>query len=109
MKRTYLLALSAAAAITLTACGGGDTYTTTGHAVPDEPIAGDALIISSGADNGSVSSVSYTTLEDGSILVSCNGGACGDISVGASAGGAAGTGAAGGCGSSGSTGSTGCN
>jgi hypothetical protein len=82
MKKVITFIMGLIATFMLVACGGSDTYTASGTAEPGVPVEGDALIISSGATEGSVSSVSYTTLEDGSILVTCNGGACGDISVG---------------------------
>jgi uncharacterized membrane protein len=65
--------LTLATVFALTACGGGgDTYVANEAALPDTPLNGDAFIVQ--ADQGSSVGISYTQLNDGSILVQCGDG-----------------------------------
>ena len=101
-------AISTLMALLLVGCGsGGTTYSTGGYAEPGVPADGDAIIVTANGGGGAGSETSstlvYTHLEDGSVLVSCgdgNGYECAvyvgnDVEPGANQGGA---GATGGCG-----------
>ena len=76
----YLLMILSA--FVFTACGGSDTtYVKETKALPETPTDGNAVIVQ--ADNGSNVGLSYTQLEDGSILVQCGDYSrdCGNIDV----------------------------
>ena len=75
--RYTLMILSA---FLLVGCGGGTTYVTEDQAIPEIPTdTGQALIVTT-TDNGTTG-LSYTQVGDGSILIDCGSGGCGDVYV----------------------------
>ena len=81
MKKTVLFSAIVAAAI-LTGCGSNkSTYVTEAPAIPEVPNPnGTALIVT--ATDDSEAGITYTEVGDGSLLVDCGLGGCGDIYVG---------------------------
>ncbi len=85
MKKIILASVMIFAMLfSITGCGsssGGRTYETT-EAIPEVPnTGGDALVVTNSGE-GDIG-MSYTKLDNGSVLVECDGeGGCGDILVG---------------------------
>ena len=64
----------------LVGCGGGDTYVANEPAIPEIPTGtGNALIVTA-TDDGSAG-LKYTEIGDGSILIDCGTGGCGDVYI----------------------------
>ncbi len=84
MRKFGILSLMAASAIMFSGCGGDDNTTyerSTEPALEELPTSGgDSFVITNTGDNASAG-MSYTKLEDGSILIDCTGGTCGDVYV----------------------------
>ncbi len=66
----------------LVGCGSdGDTYVDSGPAIPEVPNPdGTALIVT--ASDSSSAGITYTEVSDGSILVDCGDGGCGNVLIG---------------------------
>ena len=77
------IVLGVAVMLLVVGCGssGGKTYVANPEpAAPEVPsVGGDAFVITSSGEGSA--GMSYTSLEDGSVLVDCGSGGCGDIYV----------------------------
>ena len=80
MRKVLMLSVIA---FMMVGCGSsGDTYVASPEpAIPELPTSGeDSFIITNTGDESSAG-MSYTKLDNGSILIDCTGGTCGDVYV----------------------------
>ena len=81
MKKTMLMSAIVAAAM-LSGCGSSTTnktYVEEAPAPPEIPLVDGQVLVVSG--NEGDTGISYTNLGDGSLLIDCGDGGCGDITV----------------------------
>ncbi len=80
MKKVLMLSV---VAFMMVGCGSdGDTYVANPEpALPELPTSGEDSFIITNTGDGSSAGMSYTKLDNGSILIDCTSGTCGDVYV----------------------------
>jgi len=82
MKKNWIpFYIAVAAMIGLSGCGSSKktTYQEEEQAVPEIPVSNGQVLVVSG--NEGDTGISYTNVGDGSVLIDCGGGGCGDVYV----------------------------